>query len=130
MTTKTINIAGKEVTLAYCNATQIAYKILSGEEIADFFQNDVFPAVKAKPPRMPDTKKTIFLTIAAARTYYDFVEQECPLTDKDLMYNAKANDLPDALGVILELYGKFYQTPAGDPEDDKDEADTANEKNA
>ena len=131
MTTKTINIAGKEVTLAYCYGTEIAFKMLSDEDIIDFFKADVFPAVSdKKSPRMPDRKKTIFLILAAANSYYDSIEKECPVTDKDLMYKTKVNDLPDALAVILELYTNFYKTPSGEPEDDKDEDNAAAEKNA
>ena len=57
-----------QLPLAYCFATEIAYKDLIDEDIADFMQEAV-TAISGETPRMPDIKKTIFAIIAAAMAY-------------------------------------------------------------
>ena len=57
MKKKEITLAGKHVTVAYCYATEIAYKDLSGQDIADFM-GEVGEAIAAN--KMPDVKKSIF----------------------------------------------------------------------
>ena len=121
MTTKTITICGREVTLAYCNATEIAFKMLSDGNIADFFTDDVFPSINAKPARMPDMRKTILLVLAAINTHYDYIGTESPVTDRELMYEAGPNDIPAALSAVIELYGNFYATPKDEPEEGEEE---------
>ena len=56
MKTKEIEICGKKVTLSYCYATEIGYKMLTGEEIHSFM-HECFLALNDKPVRMPDVQK-------------------------------------------------------------------------
>lgn len=121
MTTKTITICGREVTLAYCNQTEIAFKMQSDRNILDFFTDDVFPSINAKPARMPDMKTTIHLVLAAIDTYYDYIGQDSPVTDRELKYEAGPNDIPAALLAVIEIYGNFYATPKDEPEDGEEE---------
>ena len=53
----------RTVTLGYCYATEIAYKDMAGENIADIIQETI-ACVNAQPARMPDTKRSIYLVVA------------------------------------------------------------------
>ena len=116
MITKEITIGGKAVTLAYCYATEISYKILSDEDINDFMQ-EVYERMTGEQQRMPDIRKTIFLILAAVSAYYESRGEELPIDDKALMYECKPEELGVALGVVLGLRGQFYAVPTGEPED-------------
>ena len=111
MTKKEITLCGKPVTLAYCYATEIAYKDLAGEDITDFLTEAV-PVIQQQ--RMPDVKKTLFLIIASMMACY---EDEAPVKDKDLMKESTPEEIGTALGTIIGLRAQFYHLPAGEPED-------------
>jgi hypothetical protein len=114
MITKEITICGKQVTLAYCYATEISYKILSDEDIIDFGQEVV---EKIQHEQMPDIRKTIFLIIASMQSYYESKGEQCPVTDKELMYECTPQEIGMALGVIIGLRTNFYHVPSDEPED-------------
>ena len=109
-----ITIAGKPVTLGYCYATEIAYKDMSGEDIAAIIKETI-ACVDAKPARMPDTKRSIYLVIAAIMAYYESVKEEAPIKDIDIMSEATPTELGKALGTIINLWAKFYNIPKGEP---------------
>ena len=109
-----ITIAGKPVTLAYCYATEIAYKDLSGEDIDAIIQETV-ACVNAKPARMPDAKRSIYLVLAAIMAYYDSKDKDAPINDTDLMRETSPIELGTALGTIINLWAKFYNIPKGEP---------------
>lgn len=111
-----ITIAGKPVTLGYCYATEIAYKDLSGEDIAAIIQ-DTITCINAQSARMPDAKRCIYLVLAAAMAYYQSKDEDAPIKDTDLMNEATPSELGSALGTIINLWAKFYSIPAGEPED-------------
>ena len=111
-----IIIAGKPVTLGYCYATEIAYKDLSGEDITDILQ-ETFAAVNAQPARMPDIKRSIYLVLAAIMAYYQSKDEDAPIKDTDLMNDTTPIELGTALGTIITLWAKFYNIPAGEPEE-------------
>ena len=111
-----ITIAGKPVTLGYCYATEIAYKDLSGEDIADIIR-ETFAAINAQPQRMPDTKRSIYLVLAAVMAYYQSKDEESPIKDTDMMNETTPMELGIALGTIITLWAKFYNIPKGEPED-------------
>lgn len=111
-----ITLAGKPVTLGYCYATEIAYKDLSGEDITDII-NETITAVNAKPARMPDTKRSIYLVLAAIMAYYDSKDEDAPIKDTDLMRETSPLELGAALGTIITLWAKFYHIPTGEPEE-------------
>jgi len=116
MITKEITIGGKPVTLAYCYATEISYKILSDEDI-NIFMTEVYECMNDDIQRMPDIRKTIFLILAAISAYYESRGEELPIDDKTLMYECKPEELGTALGIVLGLRGQFYAVPTGEPED-------------
>ena len=111
-----ITLAGKPVTLGYCYATEIAYKDLSGEDIAAILQ-DTVAAVNAKPQRMPDAKRSIYLVLAAVIAYYQSQDTDAPIKDTDLMNDTTPIELGTALGTIINLWAQFYNIPKGEPED-------------
>lgn len=129
MKTKTINICGKEVTLAYCYGTEISYKMLSDEDINDFVQ-EVVAALNAEPQRMPDIKKSVLLIIAAAMAYSESKGEKSPIADKDLMYHATPDELGTALGTVIALRMEFYHVPKDEAEAAKKEEKEADSKNA
>lgn len=128
MTTKTITIAGKEVTLAYCYATEIGYKLLSDEDI-NAYMADAMEALKES--RMPDTRKTVYVVIAAINAYSEWQEETPAVSDRDLMYEATPLELGTALGTIIQLRADFYKVPSDEPKDEQpEEKKPASEKNA
>lgn len=128
MTTKTITIAGKEVTLAYCYATEIGYKLHSDEDI-NAYMADAMEALKES--RMPDTRKTVYLVIAAIIAYSEWQEEKPAVTDRDLMYKATPQELGTALGTIIQLRADFYKVPSDEPKEEQpEEKKHEQEKNA
>lgn len=128
MTTKNITIAGKEITLAYCYATEIGYKLLSDEDINDYL-TDAIEAIEQKT--MPDIRKTVYAVIAAINAYSEWVGEKPAITDRHLMYDATPLELCTALGTILRLRADFYKLPEGEPKDEQpEEKKPEQEKNA
>jgi hypothetical protein len=125
MIQKEITILGKQVTLAYCYATEISYKILSDEDIIDFGQEVV---EKIQHEQMPDIRKTIYLILASMQSYYESKGEQCPVTDKELMYECTPQEIGMALGVIIGLRTNFYHVPSDEPKDKP--AEGKEEKNA
>ena len=114
MTTKEITICGKQVTLAYCYATEIAFKDLTDQDITDFMIEAV-PQIQAQ--KMPDAKKVTHLIVASMMSYYESKDEKMPIEVKDIMYQATAKEIGNALGVIIGLRAEFYHIPTGEPED-------------
>ena len=123
MITKEVTICGKPVTLAYCFATEISYKILADEDIHDFV---VTAITLINEKKMPDTRKTIFLILAAMQAFYESKGIEMPVGDKQLMYESTPEDIGNALGTVLSLWMEFNHLPAGEPEDKKGEDKSKN----
>lgn len=127
MITKEITLAEKPVTLGYCYATEIAYKDLSGEDIADIIQETI-TCVNAQPARMPDTKRSIYLVLAAIMAYYQSKDEDAPIKDTDLMNDTTPLELGKALGTIINLWAQFYNIPKGEPKE-KPQKGKGKEKN-
>ena len=68
MITKEIELCGKKVTMAYCYATEIAYKAMANEDMHDFIQ-DAVKCIKKK--KDPDSKRVIFAILASVNSYYE-----------------------------------------------------------
>ena len=111
-----VTIAGKQVHLGYCYATEIAYKDYTNEDIRDFMQ-EAFLAINDQPQRMPDAKKTTYLILSAIVAYYESVQKQAPVKDSDLLYNATPQEIGTALGVVIPLWSQFYALPADEPKD-------------
>ena len=116
MTTKTITILGKDVTLGYCHATDIGFKLLCDEEVSDFVAHVIYCLNNGKEP---DKQKTIYLIIAAVKAYSEWKEVPATITDRELLYDANPIETGTALGTILQLRADFYHLPSGEPTDDE-----------
>ena len=114
MLQKEITLCGRQVTLAYCYATEIAYKDLSDENIADYIKEAV-ACIQAETD--PDVKHTIYAILACMLAYYQSRGEEAPLTDTDLMNDAKPAELGTAIFTIIGLRMDFYHVPKDEPAD-------------
>lgn len=123
MKTREITIAGKQVTLAYCYATEIGFKDLADQDINDWMAEAV-EALQAK--RMPDIKKTIFAILASQMAYCNAKDVDATIADNDLINDATPDEIGIALGTLIALRSEFYYRPSDEP-DDKAKGD---EKNA
>lgn len=100
MNKEKITINGKEVGVAYCYATEIAFTKYTGVSVDEF-----------------DTKNPehhIYIILAAIMAYNESQGKKAPVKDTDLMYNARPADIIEALRVIFELRNEWYKLPAGD----------------
>ena len=125
MITKEITLCSKQVTLAYCYATEIAYKDLSDEDMSDYAQAAV-ESIHAQ--RDPDIKKTILVIIACMMAYYEDADK-APVKDSDIMKEATPVELGTAMLTILNMRSEFYHVPKGEPEE-KPERGARKKKNA
>lgn len=137
MTKKTITICGKEVTLAYSFATEIAFYDLAGQDFSQFFKTiaanlagkeptavNVTAAVAAVPP-----KTRIMAILASIISYYDGQGQEAPLSDNELMREAGPDDIFVALATVMQLHNEWYRIPAGEPADKPEKKGKGRAKN-
>jgi hypothetical protein len=108
----------RTVTMGYCYATEIAYKDMSGEDISVIIQETI-AAINAKPARMLETKRSIYLVLAAVMAYYQSIGKDAPIKDTDLMNEATPVELGTALGHIINMWAKFYEIPTGEPKEKK-----------
>ena len=112
MLQKEITLCGRQVTLAYCYATEIAYKDLSDENIADYIKEAV---ACIQEETDPDVKHTIYAILACMLAYYQSRGEEAPLTDTDLMNDAKPAELGTAIFTIIGMRMDFYHVPKDEP---------------
>ena len=125
MITKEITICSKQVTLAYCYATEIAYKDLADEDMLDYAKHAI-DSIHAQ--RDPDIKRTIFAIIACMMAYYEDADRT-PVKDSEIVREATPVEIGTAMLTILSMRSEFYHVPTGEPEDKpKDGRD--DEKNA
>ena len=109
MTTKEITICGTQLTLSYCYAVEIGYKIMADQNIHDFF-DEVGKALNEQ--KMPDIQRTIYLIMASTMAYYESMDEKAPITDKQLIYESSPEDLGNALLAIITLRNEFFKVPS------------------
>ena len=84
-----------------------------------------------KESRMPDTRKTVYVVIAAINAYSEWKGEQPVISDRDLMYDATPLELGTALGTIIQLRADFYKVPSDEQKDEQPEGKKpASEKNA
>jgi hypothetical protein len=115
MKTKEITICGKHVMLAYCFATELAFKNFTGLEIEEF------------DPSNRD--HIIYMILSAIAAYYLKREEDAPIKDTDLMYESKPAEIIDAIKETIKLKNDWYEIPNGDKIEEKT-ADAEEQKNA
>ena len=101
--------------IAYCFATEIAFKKFTGSNLDDF---------DASNP-----EHIIYIILAAIASYYQAEGKDAPVKDEGLLYHAKPKEMIDALNEVLKLRADWYQLPKGDKKDEKP-AEEQEEKNA
>lgn len=104
----------RTVTMGYCYSTEIAYKDLADQDIADFVI-EALPLIQDS--KMPDIKKTICAILSCITAYYQSIGEDAPIKDTDLMNEATPIEIGTALGTMLKLRGEFYHIPKGEPEE-------------
>lgn len=113
---KTITICGKEVKMRYCAAAETGFEQMSGKSIGDI-----------------DFKKQedlIRLSLAAILAAYLRDEAKAPITDEDIILDAKPKEIVEMFTALLELRAAWYEVPAVvKPEMEETEGDKQ-EKNA
>ena len=111
-----VTIAGKEVGLAYCYATEIAFHELTGKHIAEYI-----PAIADALGKnaMPDIKDTSALIMASAMAYEQGTGKPQDLQFNDLVCEASPTEFVYAAVNVLALYTKFYNIPTGEPQEKK-----------
>ena len=125
MITKEITLCSKQVTLAYCYATEIAYKDRADEDMLDYAKHAI-ESIQAE--RNPDIKKTILAIIACMMAYYEDADK-APIKDSDIMKEATPVELGTAMLTILSMRSEFYHVPKGEP-GEKPERGARKKKNA
>lgn len=112
METKTTTINGKQVTLAYCYATEINYSNFTNGENASIFIQETAKKIdaltKGDATAQPDIEKCIYLILAAAIAYSKSKGEDCPITADDFLFSDNPNELYEALSHVILLYGSFY----------------------
>ena len=104
----------RTVTMGYCYATEIAFKDLAGQDIADFM-TEALPLIQENT--MPDIKKSIYAILSCMIAYYQSIGEDVPVKDTDLMNEATPLEIGTAFGTVLKLRGDFYHIPTGEPEE-------------
>ena len=132
MKTKEITICGKQVTLAYCYATEIIYKDITGEDLIDFVHHAVESIQQQKDP---DAKRTLSAILSCAMAYDQSKEENGEKTQeqftiKELMNDAKPAEFGLAMLAVLDLRRQFYHVAKADEEEVKAEEQEGEEKNA
>lgn len=132
MKTKEITICGKQVTLAYCYATEIIYKDITGEDLIDFVQHAIACIREQKDP---DAKRTLSVILSLSMAFDQWQSEdgkEAPqqLTLKELMNEAAPAEIGMALLAVLDLRKQFYHVSKSDEEEVKAEDKEGEEKNA
>ena len=125
MIQKEITLCGKQVTLAYCYATEIAYKNMTNEDMFDYAKHAV-EAIQAQ--RDPDIEKTIYAILACMMAYYEDAEK-APVKDLEIMKQATPVEIGTAMLTILSMRSEFYHVPKDEPKD-KPEKGGKKRKNA
>lgn len=113
MTTKTITIAGVEVGIAYCYATEITFKKYTGISIDDLIKS-------LSDGTNIDVERILYLILSAIMPYYLSKGKESPVKDEDLMYKAEPKELIEAVNAVMQLRNEWYKVPADEPKEESD----------
>jgi len=110
----------RTVTMGYCYATEIAFKDLAGQDIAEFM-TEALPLIQDN--KMPDIKKTIYAILSCIFAYYESKGEKSPVKDTDLMNEATPLEICTTFGTVLKLRGEFYHIPTGEPAEETESED-------
>lgn len=126
MKKKKVKIAGKQVWLAYCYATELAFYDMTDTDINDFFKEFFSPnkeedEEEKKKKESRKLKLILYAIFAAAFSYSESVEKDCEINHKTLMFHAKPAEITDAFACVIELRNEWYKLPSDDKPEKEDE---------
>lgn len=126
MKKKKVKIAGKQVWLAYCYATELAFYDMTDTDINDFFKEFFSPnkeedEEEKKKKESRKLKLILYAIFAAAFSYSESVERDCEIDHKTLMFHAKPAEITDAFACVIELRNEWYKLPSDDKPKKEDE---------
>lgn len=123
MNEKTINIAGQEVKMIYCAATENVYEDTAKKSIAVFI-----PHEDSKKELVIDATIGDFMTLGYAGIVAAYVrdQKEVPIEFGYILYNATPNERNEIISCIIELRTKWYAEP--DVLQEKRKTETKKEK--
>lgn len=101
----------RSVTLAYCYATEIAFKNMANEDISVYMQ-EIFTS--SQKGEMPDVKKGVYLILAAMMAYYESIKEKAPVKDTDIMNEATPEEFGAAIASVINLWKAFYKVPSSE----------------
>ena len=102
----TIKIAGKEVKVAYCYATEILFSDYTGQEFSEFIKEAV-----VDKNTQSSSKKVLYAILSAIIAYSQSKNEDAAVVDTDIMFNAQPQEIIDAFTTIISLYNDWYQLP-------------------
>ncbi len=102
----TIKIAGKEVKVAYCYATEILFSDYTGQEFSEFIKEAV-----VDKNTQSSSKKVLYAILSAIIAYSLSKNEDAAVIDTDIMFNAQPQEIIDAFTIIISLYNDWYQLP-------------------
>lgn len=94
MTEKKINIAGREVGVKYCFATEIGFRDLAGVTIEDF--------------DMTNPSHSAALIMAAIISYYQSRNEDAPVEISAIIYGCRPKEIIDALNAVFAMRAAWY----------------------
>lgn len=103
MEKRDITICGKTVTVAYCFATEIGFRNYTSTPIEGFDGNN--------------PEHIAYLILAAITANYQCEGTDAPVTDKELLYDSKPEEIIDALTAIFDLRAMWYKMPKDEPKE-------------
>lgn len=114
MNEKIIEIGGKSVKMLYCAATENGYEDITGKSInvfvPEFGQDENGNDIITKPA---DAKigDYISLAIAGIVSAYTRDNEELPISDTYILYNATPEERNMLITAIVELRNAWYHLP-------------------
>ena len=133
MIKKEITLCGKQVTLAYCFATEIEYKRLANRnkkknEEFEYIDDFISDAIKQlQKGRMPDPERSNYAILAAIKAWCDDQGiKESPINENDLKFHTNPQEAAEAIGTVIGIRSDFYYVPAGEKKEEKTDDDSKN----
>lgn len=94
MTEKKITIAGHEVGVKYCFATEIGFRDLTGVTLDDF--------------DISNPSQTAALIMAAIIAYYQSRNEDAPVEISSIIYECKPKEIVEALNTVYNMRASWY----------------------
>lgn len=94
MTEKKITIAGHEVGVKYCFATEIGFRDLAGVTLDNF--------------DISNPSQTAALIMAAIIAYYQSRNEDAPVEISSIIYECKPKEIVEALNTVYTMRASWY----------------------